>query len=104
VATVDDEISTLEEFNHLKGCAACFVQWSDFIRVLEDSSEGTVVDPKPNRMDRHPGCRLRSRRLKEGLAASSPASPPIGLRKKSGSRQKDLFRLDFSGPLQKVFS
>jgi hypothetical protein len=27
VATDDDEIFTLEEFNHLKACTACFVQW-----------------------------------------------------------------------------
>jgi hypothetical protein len=31
VATSNDIVFTLEEFNHLKGCPFCFQQWKDFI-------------------------------------------------------------------------
>jgi hypothetical protein len=34
VASTDEMLFTLEEFNHLKGCAECFNEWSEFIHEL----------------------------------------------------------------------
>ena len=33
VAADDAATFTLEEFNHLKDCADCFNQWSDFVKA-----------------------------------------------------------------------
>jgi hypothetical protein len=33
VAVNDDDIFSLDEFNHLKKCADCLNDWSDFIRT-----------------------------------------------------------------------
>jgi hypothetical protein len=34
VAVDDNVVFSLEEFNHLKQCAICFNEWSDFVQVL----------------------------------------------------------------------
>ncbi len=34
VASADDRIFDLEEFNHLKECEECFTTWSEFIHQL----------------------------------------------------------------------
>jgi len=42
VASTDDELFTLEEFNHLKECAECFTTWSEFIHQLIRNRELVV--------------------------------------------------------------
>ena len=38
VATNNDIVFTLEEFNHLKDCPFCFQQWKDFINTWNDET------------------------------------------------------------------
>jgi predicted anti-sigma-YlaC factor YlaD len=37
VAASDDLVFSLEEFNHLKNCPACFKLWSEFIYIQEQT-------------------------------------------------------------------
>jgi len=41
VASADNQIFTLEEFNHLKECSECFEAWSEFIDQLV--RDGTLI-------------------------------------------------------------
>jgi hypothetical protein len=47
VASADNQIFTLEEFNHLKECTECFDAWSDFIDQLV--RDGTLVSNSPSK-------------------------------------------------------
>lgn len=39
VAGNDDLIFTLDEFNHLKQCAACFTRWAEFIGQMATTAD-----------------------------------------------------------------
>jgi hypothetical protein len=43
VASTDDTMFELEEFNHLKVCEVCLATWSEFIHQLLRNRNGTSV-------------------------------------------------------------
>ena len=76
VASADNQIFTLEEFNHVKECTECFEAWSDSIDQLV--RDGTLISnsaSKSSISQETIGSACRSRPLEQVLRALPPDCP-----------------------------